>query len=70
MASVSDRFVEIDRLALDGLGTDLVDQIVRDLRNRQLSLREVARRNNVTTGTVVQVARYNRIDPVTLETTA
>lgn len=67
--SVSDRFHDFDKACLEELGSPVVDSIMVDIRNRDLSLRDVAVRNGVTTGTVVQVARFHKIDPVTLEDT-
>ena len=67
--SVSDRFSGIDRAALEELGSEKVDQIMIDIHNRDLSLKQVAERSNTSMGTVVQVARFHKIDPVTLEDT-
>jgi predicted DNA-binding protein YlxM (UPF0122 family) len=68
--SVSDRFSGIDLRTLEEeLGSEKVDQIMIDIYNRDLSLKQVAERNNTSMGTVVQVARFHKIDPVTLEET-
>lgn len=67
--SVSERFAEIDAAEMERLGSRVVDQIMLDIRDRKLSLSQVASRNNTTTGTVVQVARFHKIDPVTLQKT-
>lgn len=67
--SVSDRFAEIDHAAMQALGSEVVDEIMMDIHNTELSLRQVAARNGVSTATVVQVARYHKLNPVTLEPT-
>lgn len=67
MLEVAERMKDIDKEALDLLGDRKVDRIMVEIRNTKYSLREVASRNGVSTGTVVQVARFHRIDPVTLE---
>lgn len=69
MKSVSERFREIDMVAMDVLGSKTVDSIMADIHNDDLSLKNVADRNNVNMSDVVQVARYHKIDPVTLAPT-
>lgn len=65
--SEADRFREIDQLEMNVLGPKKVDQIMSDLRDLKLSLKQVSLRNRVTIGIVCQVARFHKIDPVTLE---
>lgn len=69
MPSVSQIFAEIDAAKIEELGSKTVDQIMVDIKNRDFSLNAVAVRNLVSMGTVVQVARFHKIDPVTLEST-
>ena len=67
--SVSDRFREIDKVFVEELGTKTVEQVMTDLENEKLSIKAVADRSNIRMMDVVQIARYYKIDPVTLEPT-
>lgn len=68
--SVSDRFSAIDAAALEQLGSKVIDAVMIDIHNRDLSLRQVADRSGVNMGDVVQIARFHKIDPVTLKETS
>lgn len=65
--SVSDRMHDIDLEVMNNLGPKKVEKIMVDIHDRSLLLGEVAERNGVSMGTVCQVARFHKIDPVTLE---
>lgn len=67
--SVSDRMHDLDLEVMNALGPKKVEQIMVDIQNRTLLLGEVAERNGVSLGAVCQVARFHKIDPVTLEPT-
>lgn len=64
--SLSEIFAETDKIKMDELGEKVVDGVLKDLHNPKLSLRVVGERNGISTGTVVQVARYHKFDPVTM----
>lgn len=64
--SESELFAEIDKVKMDELGAKVVDGVLKDLHNPKFSLSQVGERNGISTGTVVQVARYHKYDPVTM----
>ncbi len=65
--SVSERFRELDTQFCADLGPAAIQHVMTDIYNDDLSLRQVADRNNLNMGDVVQIARYHNVDPVTLE---
>lgn len=66
--SLSEIFHDTDKVFMEELGRELMMQISEDLRApKQLSIRDVGKKNGVPSSTVVQVARYLRFDPNTLE---
>jgi hypothetical protein len=67
MESISERFAQIDSKALWEMGTPLADKILNDINDRSLSIKEIAERNGVNMSDVMQVARFSKIDPITLE---
>lgn len=67
--SMSDVFQQVDDAFMKEMGLKKVGAIMTDIHNTELSLKEVSERNNVAMSTVTQVARFHKIDPVTLEPT-
>lgn len=68
--SVSEALRTIDEAAMAVFGSKVVEKVMRDIHNDNLTLRQVADNSGVSMGDVMQIARYHRIDPVTLESTA
>jgi hypothetical protein len=60
--SVSEIFANIDQDALNAMDDRAVDQIMIDIDDKNLTLKQIADRNNVSCADVVQVCRFHKID--------